>query len=64
MEKRCIKCGRPLNRDDIGAYRRFVNRGATEFLCVECLAEHFKCPAKLIYSKIEYFKNSGCTLFN
>lgn len=63
MEK-CKKCGKPLGSDDIGAYRRFVNRGATEYLCIDCLAEHFKCPVELIYSKIEYFRRSGCTLFN
>lgn len=63
MESCCINCGKPLEKDEIGAYRKLVNRGATKFLCINCLAEHFKCPTELIYHKVEFFKSIGCTLF-
>lgn len=60
----CVKCKKELSHDDIGAYKKFVNRGAKEFLCIGCLAEHFKCSKELILKKIEYFKKTGCSLFN
>ena len=59
----CIKCGKELNTDDIGAHKKLINRGAVEFYCVSCLAEFYKCDVGLIKEKIEHFKNQGCQLF-
>lgn len=64
MNYRCTKCGKLLTKDDIGASKKFINRGAKEFICIDCLAGHFKCPVGLIQRKIEYFKSIGCSLFN
>lgn len=41
-----------------------VNRGATEFLCIKCLAEYFKISEDLVREKIEHFRKMGCTLFD
>ena len=60
---KCIGCGRDLSNDDIGATKKFINRGATEFYCIDCLAEHFKVERSFIEEKIEYFRAHGCTLF-
>lgn len=60
----CLRCGRRLTGDDIGAHRKLVNRGATEFLCIPCLAAHFRVPEALIREKIEYFRRMGCLLFS
>ena len=59
----CIKCGRDLSYNEIGAYRKFVNRGAKEFLCKQCLAEKLGITPERINRKIEEFKLQGCTLF-
>ncbi|MBO4406811.1 MAG: hypothetical protein J5849_03855 [Clostridia bacterium] len=59
----CVRCGAPLDRDDMGATKKLINRGATSFLCVKCLALHFSVEEKLIREKIEAFKKDGCTLF-
>lgn len=59
----CKKCGRELTSDEVAIYKRLVSRGATEFLCADCLAEHFECDKSLILERIEYFKKMGCTLF-
>lgn len=63
METRCKKCGKILTGDEIAVYRKLVNRGAQEYLCMDCLARYFNCPRKLIEDKIVYFKRTGCTLF-
>ena len=59
----CIRCGKELNSIDIGAYKKFINRGSTEFMCKSCLANDLNVSEALIDKKIEYFKNQGCTLF-
>lgn len=60
---KCKNCGKELTGDDIGLTKKLINRGATEFFCIDCLAEKFKCPRELLEQKIVQFKNSGCTLF-
>ena len=59
----CRKCGRKLIPVEVGATRKFINRGATEFLCLTCLAEEFRVTEELLLERIEYFKKQGCTLF-
>lgn len=63
MSLTCLSCGAPLTGDDIGAHKKLINRGATAFLCIPCLAKHFKVEEKLIRDKIVQFKKDGCTLF-
>ena len=59
----CINCKRPLNHNEIALTRKLINRGATEFLCLTCLAERFNVSESLLLEKIEHFKKQGCTLF-
>ena len=61
----CYKCGKKeLSGDELAIYRKLVNRGAAEFLCIDCLAEIFKCDKRDIEAKIKYYRDSGeCTLF-
>lgn len=61
----CKKCGKKdLSGDELAIYRKLVNRGATEFLCIDCLAEYFNCDRKEIEERINYYRESGhCILF-
>lgn len=61
--KCCIQRGKELTNNDIGAYKKFINRGSTEFMCKSCLADELKVSEDLIDKKIEIFKKQGCTLF-
>ena len=63
MDDRCVKCARPLTAVEIGATKKFINRGAEEFYCLDCLAERFKVCRNYIEEKIEYFSRNGCSLF-
>lgn len=59
----CKRCGRELTFNEIGATRKFVNRGSTSFFCKACLAAWLGVSEELIDLKIEQFKKQGCTLF-
>ena len=45
-EKHCVLCGAKLTRDEIGLYKKLVNRGATTFHCKTCLCEEFHMTPK------------------
>lgn len=59
----CMQCGRRLTYNDIGAHKKFINRGSREFFCKECLAGKLDITVEDIDRKIEQFKLQGCTLF-
>ena len=59
----CKKCGKELSGNDIGLTKKLINRGSTEFLCIDCIAEKFDCTKELLEEKIRQFKEAGCTLF-
>lgn len=60
---RCISCAAVLTGDEIAMTRKMINRGATEFFCLHCLAEHFRVSEDVLRQKIAEFKAMGCTLF-
>lgn len=59
----CMQCGRALTHNEIGAHRKLINRGATEFYCLSCLAAYLGVTQGQIEEKIRQFKRQGCTLF-
>lgn len=59
----CIHCGCELTSDEVAVTKKLINRGATEFLCADCLARHFEVRREDIEERIRYFKKMGCTLF-
>ncbi len=59
----CKTCGRKLVNDEIAIYKRMVNRGATEYLCLTCFAAYYRVTEDLLREKIEHFREMGCTLF-
>ncbi|EKQ56610.1 MULTISPECIES: hypothetical protein [unclassified Clostridium] len=63
MNDICKECNKILETDEVAIYRRLVQRGATEYLCIDCLSKHFKCSRDLIIERIIHFREIGCTLF-
>ena len=61
--ERCTACGKPLTRDEIAVTKKLISRGATSFLCVVCLADHFEVKPRDILERIDHFRATGCTLF-
>lgn len=60
----CKTCGKELLPDEIAITKRLINRGATEFLCIDCLAAYFRCDRSLILERIRYYREMGCSLFS
>ena len=60
---KCIKCGAELSADEIALHKKLINRGATEHLCINCLAKHLDVTVGLLEEKIKQFRAEGCTLF-
>lgn len=63
FEKHCALCGAKLTRDEIGLYKKLVNRGATTFHCKTCLCEEFHMTPKQADDMIANFRAQGCVLF-
>ena len=63
FEDHCMNCQRVLNHDEVALTRKLINRGASEFMCITCLAAKFNVTEKVLEDKIEHFKKQGCTLF-
>ncbi len=59
----CLHCGKPLHPDEIGLTKKLINRGATVFFCIGCLAKRFEVTEDILYRKISEFREMGCTLF-
>lgn len=60
---KCKVCGKELKNDDIGATKKLINRGETEYLCITCLAKRFNVTEEMINQKIDAWRRMGCALF-
>ena len=59
----CMKCGRALEDDEIALHRKLINRGAKEFMCLDCLAAYYATTVERLRDMIRRFRADGCTLF-
>lgn len=59
----CYSCGAHLDAYDIGCHKKLINRGATEYLCRDCLAERLGWTRGEIDALIPRFQAQGCMLF-
>ncbi len=59
----CIGCGAELSKDEIALHKKLINRGASEHLCINCLARRLDVTVALLEEKIKQFRAEGCTLF-
>ena len=60
----CMECARHLTPDEIGLYKKMVNRGAKRFLCIDCLAAYYNTTVAAMEERIAHFRATGCSLFH
>lgn len=60
----CKKCDKRLSYDEIGIHKKLLGRGATEYFCFDCLAEHLKTTVDELKRLIVVFREQGCAFFN
>lgn len=65
MEKKsCYICGNePLSKNEIGLTKKLLGKNSKRFYCINCLAEYLEVDTEFLLTKIEEFKEQGCTLF-
>lgn len=59
----CMRCKAPLSYDEIGLYKKLINRGSKSFLCIKCLACELNVSEDNLRARIEMFRKQGCMLF-
>ena len=58
--KKCYVCGKtPLTKDEIGLTKKIIDKKATAFYCLACMAEYLEVTEEELLAKIEEFKNEG-----
>lgn len=60
---KCMICGKELKKDWIALHKKLLDVNAKEFQCIDCLADTLCCDVSDLETKIEEFKEAGCTLF-
>lgn len=64
MQECCMQCGRSVTSDEAAMTRKLINRGATQYLCLPCLATRFDATLPELEERMQAFKDMGCTLFD
>lgn len=59
----CMQCHRALQSVEIALTKKLINRGATRFLCLNCLGKKFGVSEETLLQKAREFREMGCTLF-
>lgn len=59
----CMNCGAALSGDDVGMYRKAVNKEAEHCLCLDCLAAKYRVSRAYFEEKIAFLRKNGCLLF-
>lgn len=59
----CHLCSAALEKDEIGATKKFLGRNVEKLMCYSCLAEYLDCTVDELKCQIERFKEDGCGLF-
>jgi hypothetical protein len=60
----CFICGKKnLSKNEIGLNQKMIGRKTVKFYCYDCHAKYFEVTTEELISKIDEFKEQGCTLF-
>ena len=59
----CVDCECLLTKDEIALNKKLISLDLAEFRCLGCLSVSFGCKVEDLQTKIDEFKEQGCSLF-
>lgn len=60
----CVACFKSdLDKDTIGINKKLLGLDISGFYCMPCLADYLGVTEEELRTKIDEFKEEGCTLF-
>lgn len=59
----CDECNTILSKDEIALNKKLIAPEPEKFFCLECMSLCFGCEVDDLRTKIDEFKEQGCTLF-
>lgn len=64
-KRKCAWCDAEIkSKDVVGINLKLLGSSGVEMYCLDCLAVYCDCTVDDLKSKIEEFKQQGCTLFS
>ncbi len=60
---KCCNCDKELTLNEIGLFKKTVDRISDQYLCIDCLALRFETTRDSLEKMIERLRAAGCTLF-
>lgn len=60
---KCRACSGDVSNVAWALNLKIISRETREFLCLACLAKHFKTTEEALLATAERYRNQGCVLF-
>lgn len=59
----CSDCGKMLSKDEIALNKKLITSDIVFFQCLNCMSIDMGCEVDDLQTKIDEFKEQGCSLF-
>ena len=59
----CRDCGKTVTGDEMGLNLKLIDREASTYLCIGCMANYFGCTEDVLRDKVRRFREIGCKMF-
>ena len=60
---KCNDCGKTLSKDEIALNKKLISIEVEVFQCLGCMSIDMECEVDDLQTKIDEFKEQGCSLF-
>ncbi len=60
---KCNDCGMILSKDEIALNKKLISVDVDIFQCLNCMSIDMGCEVDDLQTKIDEFKEQGCSLF-
>jgi biotin operon repressor len=59
----CCDCISELSKNEIALSKKLLGRNVEKYMCINCLADYLCCTEEDLETKVQEFKEQGCSLF-